>query len=317
MIVRTGFSMGAAGSVADLDRFGEVVDELERLGFDSIWVPEVLTATSLDPLTALAFAAGRTTKLKVGTHLAVPGRSPARLAKELATLDRLSGGRLLLTFVIGLAEPGELSAYGVEAAHRTAILDETLGLLRRWWAGEVIDHEGRFFRYQRVSIEPQPQQQPLEVWFGGMTPSALRRCGQLADGWIPGFIDPAVAGAARRSIEQAAADAGRTIDPEHFGMNVQYRRGPLDPASRARLAQRFPDLDDAAIERMVPDAASSGALGDRLAAYLAEGFSKFVLRPAGPVQDWTEELGQLAEAALPLQTRRPVASTGPSTGAKD
>lgn len=304
MIVRTGFSMGTADSVADLDRFAEVVDELERLGFDSVWVPEVVTATSLDPLTALAFAAGRTTKLKLGTHLAVPGRAPARLAKELATLDRVSNGRLLLTFVIGLAQPGELSAYGVEAGHRTALLDETVGLLRRWWAGEVVDHEGRFFRYQDVAIEPRPLQHPLEVWFGGMTPSSLRRCGELADGWIPGFVDPVLAGAARRSIDQAAADAGRTIDPEHFGMNVQYRRGPLDSGSRARLSQRFPALDDAALDQLVPDAARPGVLGDRLEAYMAQGFSKFVLRPAGPVSDWSEELGQLAEAALPHQTRR-------------
>ncbi len=304
VIVRTGFSMGAAGSGADLDRFAEVVDELERLGFDSIWVPEVVTATSLDPLTALAFAAGRTTKLKLGSHLAVPGRAPARLAKELATLDRLSQGRLLLTFVIGLAQPAELSAYGVEPRDRTTILDETLGLLRRWWAGEVVDHEGRFFRYHGVAIEPRPHQQPLEVWFGGMTRSSLRRCGELADGWIPGFIDPAVAGAARRSIEQAAADAGRTIDPEHFGMNVQYRRGPLDGESKARLSQRFPGLADEAIDQLVPDAAQPGELGDRLEAYVAEGFSKFVLRPATPVADWPEELGALGEAALPHQTRR-------------
>ncbi len=297
--------MGAAGSVADLDRFAEVVDELERLGFDSIWVPEVLTATSLDPLTALAFAAGRTTKLKLGSHLAVPGRPPARLAKELATLDRLSQGRLLLTFVIGLAQPAELSAYGVPAKQRTAILDETLGLLRRWWAGEVVEHQGPFFQYEGVAIEPRPHQQPLEVWFGGMTPSSLRRCGQLADGWIPGFIDPAVAGAARRTIEQAAADAGRSIDPEHFGMNVQYRRGPLDPASKARLSQRFPDLDDIAIEQLVPDAEEPSALGDRLEAYVAQGFSKFVLRPAFAVSDWPEELGLLAREALPHQTRRP------------
>ncbi|MFN0025903.1 MAG: LLM class flavin-dependent oxidoreductase [Acidimicrobiales bacterium] len=305
MIVRTGFSMGAAGNVADLDRFAEVVDELERLGFDSIWVPEVVTATSLDPLAALAFAAGRTTKLKLGSHLAVPGRAPARLAKELATLDRLSRGRLLLTFVIGLAQPAELSAYGVQARQRTAILDETLSLLRRWWAGETVDHDGPFFQYQGVAIEPRPAQQPLEVWFGGMTPSSLRRCGELADGWIPGFIDPIAAGTARRAIQQAAADAGRTIDPEHFGMNVQYRRGPLDGTSKDRLRQRFPALSDADIDELVPDADQPGALGDRLEAYLAEGFSKFVLRPAAPVTDWPQELGRLAIEALPHQTRRP------------
>lgn len=293
MKVRIGYSPGTASSVADLDRFAELVDALERHRFDSIWVPEVLTATSLDPLTALAFAAGRTQKLKLGTHLVVSGRGPARLAKELATLDRLSRGRLLLTFVIGLPQAAELSAYDVAPKERTARLDETVGLLRRFWAGETVHHAGPHHTYDGVAIAPTPWQQPLEVWFGGMAPAALRRCGRLADGWIPGFIPPAEAAAAKAVIDAAAAAAGRTVDPEHFGMNVLYRRGPLDGEAVARLAGRFPDRDAAELEALVPDA-SSGALAGRLEDYVAAGFSKFVLRPARPVASWDDELAQLA-----------------------
>ena len=304
MIVRIGFSTGAAAVPAELDTFAQIVDELERHGFDSIWVPEVVTAATLDPLTALAFAAGRTTKLKIGSHLAIPGRPPARLAKQLATLDRLSRGRLLLTFVIGLAQGAELSAYGVAAEGRTAILDETLLLLRRFWAGETVDHDGQYFSFEGVAIEPRPWQQPLEVWFGGMTRSALRRCGQLANGWIPGFIEPERATAARLVIEEAAAEAGRVIDPEHFGMNLLYRRGPLDQAALARLSTRFPTLDTAQLGDLVPDAAQPGAHGDRLEDYVSAGFSKFVLRPAHAVPDWEHELGALAADALGHQSRR-------------
>lgn len=300
MKVRIGYSAGAAGAGAlnDLDRFAEMVDALEACRFDSVWVPEVVTATSLDPLTALGFAAGRTTKLKIGSHFVAVGRNPARLAKELATLDRLSGGRLLLTFVIGLAEAPELQAYGVAKDERTAVLDETLGLLRRFWAGETVDHDGRFFHFDGVKIDPQPRQTPLEVWFGGMTPSALRRCGQLSDGWIPGFILPARAAAAKVAIDEAASAAGRTIDPEHFGMNVQYSRGPLPEAAKARLQARYPGVD---VDELVPT--SLDGLRRRLGDYLDVGFSKFILRcPQPPAGSWQEELESLAEAVLPLQT---------------
>lgn len=297
--VRIGFSAGAAGTLAT-DQFAHLVDELERLGFDSVWVPEVITAESLDPLTALAFAAGRTTRLKMGSHLVVPGRNPARLAKELATLDQLSRGRLLLTFVIGLPEGAELSAQGVTRSERTAMLDETLLLLRRFWAGEVVSHRGRHFTLDEVSVHPRPWQKPLEAWYGGLTPAALQRCGELADGWIPGLITPAGAATAREAIEAAAAAAGRRIDPEHFGANVLYATRPLGADARARLAARNPSVDPAAL---VPTGFE--ALCDRLDEFVAAGFSKFVLRPADPPTDaagWSRHLEELAAVVLPRQT---------------
>jgi probable F420-dependent oxidoreductase len=295
--VRIGYSVGAGSGLSDLDAFADIVDTLEACRFDSVWVPEVLTATTLDPLTALGFAAGRTRKLKIGSHMVAVGRNPARLAKELATLDRVSGGRLLLTFVIGLAEGPELQAYGVAKGERTAVLDETLGLLRRFWAGECVHHEGTHFRYTDVSISPPPLQTPLEVWFGGMVPSALRRCGELADGWIPGFITPARAAGAKAAIDAAAAAAGRRIDPEHFGMNVMYSHGPLPDAARARLAARNPETD---IDELVPT--SLDRLRQRLDDYLEVGFSKFILRCAQTPPSWPAELEALAEAVLPMQT---------------
>jgi probable F420-dependent oxidoreductase len=297
--VRIGFSAGAAGTLAT-DQFAHLVDELERLGFDSVWVPEVITAESLDPLTALAFAAGRTTRLKMGSHLVVPGRNPARLAKELATLDQLSRGRLLLTFVIGLPEGPELSAQGVARSERTALLDETLLLLRRLWAGEVVSHRGRHFTLDEVSVHPRPWQKPLEAWYGGLTPAALHRCGELADGWIPGLIAPTRAASAREAIEEAAAAVGRRIDPEHFGANVLYATRPLGPDARARLAARNPSVDP---DALVPG--SLEALCDRLDDFVAAGFSKFVLRPADPPTDaagWSRHLEALADAVLGRQT---------------
>jgi len=296
--VRIGYSAGATAA-ADPAAFTRLVDGLERLGFDSIWVPEVLTGATLDPLSALGFVAGRTARLKLGSHLIAPGRNPARLAKELATLDQLSGGRLLLTFVIGLPEGPELSAGGVPKADRVGVLDETLGLLRRLWRGERVTHHGRWFHLDDVAIEPTPHQEPLEVWYGGLLPSALRRCGELADGWIPGLITPARAAAAKAQIDAAAEAAGRRIDPEHYGANVSYSLGPLPDEVRRRLTARYKDADPA---ELVPD--SLDALVARLEAFRAVGFSKFVLRPAAPAPGSGDDaaLEALADAVLPLQS---------------
>src|SRR5215208_1284452 len=109
MKIRIGVGLGAAG-VADADSFGGAVQAMERCGFDSLWLSEVLTTPVIDPLAGLAFAAGITTKLKLGTTMTVTGRNPVRMAKELATIDRVSDGRLLLVFVPGLADQLENQA---------------------------------------------------------------------------------------------------------------------------------------------------------------------------------------------------------------
>jgi len=115
--VRIGVGIGAL-PLPDHQGFAHLVDDLDELGFDSIWLPEVLTVPTLDPLTALAFAAAHNPRLKLGTTLLLPGRNPVRLAKALATLDVLSGGRLLTTFVPGIPRLPESDAAGVDPADR-------------------------------------------------------------------------------------------------------------------------------------------------------------------------------------------------------
>ncbi len=227
----------------------------------------------------------------------LPGRNPVRLAKELATLDVLSDGRLLTTFVPGLPRQPESGAAGVAGRDKAALMDEMLPLLRRLWAGEPVSHHGVGADFDEVTVAPLPVQQPLEFWTGGMVPAALRRCGRFADGWLPSACTPGEVAAARVVIDEAAAEAGRTISPEHFGVSIAYATGPLTPTMSRALASSRRGVDP---EQVVP--VGIDGLRAMLEEFLAVGFSKFVVRPLVPPGSWRAELEALAQGVLDLQT---------------
>jgi probable F420-dependent oxidoreductase len=293
MKIRIG--VGAAGASSTPEALGELVGAIDDLGFDSLWLSEVLTGPVIDPLVGLAWAAASHQRLKVGTTMLLPGRNVLRLAKQLATLDVLSRGRLLVTLVPGLTYTPETEAIGVEPRRRGAFIDEALPLLRRLWAGETVTHEGLTVQLHEVTLRPLPVQQPLEVWLGGTAPAALERCGRLSDGWLPSLCTPEEAAAGRVVIEEAAARAGRSISSEHFGMSIGYATAPIDPATARTLAARRPR----ALE-LTP--VGLPAVRDRIEQFVAVGFSKFVLRPIAPPKSWRAELETLASAVGDLQT---------------
>ena len=281
-------------SGADMAAFAEA---LELAGFDGLWLSDLPVAPVLDPLLGLALAAGRTSRLHLGANLVPLGRNPFLLAKELAQLDQISGGRLLLSFVTGLGQPGERQALGLDGARRGEVLEEVLGLLRSWWAGEAVDHRSERWTFDHLTAAARPVQDPLEVWLGGRGPQALDRVGRIADGWLGAQLTPAEAEPARRSIQEAARRAGREIDPEHFGMSIPYVRVAPGPDLLAPLAARRPDADPLAF---VP--VGRPGLRDFIGGYIDAGLSKFVIRPLATVDAWAEEAPWLADAILDLQT---------------
>ena len=299
--VRIGYGFGTRTRLND-DGFGVVVDSLERLGFDSLWLSERIGGEAPDPLVGMAFAAGRTTRLKFGMSVMVlPGRNPIVLAKELATLDRLSNGRLLPAFGLGVADPHEQQAFGVERAARGAMFDETLAVIRGAWAEGSLTHHGEQFHYDGLRVLPKPLQARLDVWLGGIAPSELRRVGRLADGWLPSFVTPDDAGRGREVIEAVCAEHGRAIDADHFGALISYSSGPLPPSVADMLATRRRDLSDPTV--VVPQ--SWDALIETIDRFVAVGTTKFVIVPVvEPVtpQLWVEHLEQAAPILLPRQT---------------
>lgn len=299
MKVRIGFGLGAAGTTTDAARFAALVDTLEALHFDSLWLSERATGPTLDPMVALSVAAGRTTKLKLGTSVQVlPGRNPVLLAKEWATLDVLSGGRALPAFGLGVVDPVEQQAFGVAREERASRFDEALGLVRRLWTEETVDHDGTWFHYDGVGIGIRPVQQPPDVWLGGRAPGELRRVGRLADGWLPSFSTPAEVASGQQVVLEAAAAAGRAIDTEHWGALVAYSSAEIPPAVLEVIAKRLSGVNAAEV---VP--VGHEALRRVLEEFIAVGFSKLVPVPFGaPVADWDTELAALADATLDLTT---------------
>lgn len=298
MKVRVGYGLGTRSVTNDAERYGALVDALEELRFDSLWLSEKITDDCPDPVVAMAFAAGRTQKLKFGTSvLVLPGRNPMLLAKELATLDRLSGGRLLPAFGLGQVDPAEQQAFGVERTERAARFDEMLPLLRRFWAEDEVDHDGRFFHYEGARVRPRPVQDPVEVWFGGTAPSALRRTGRFGDGWLPSFCTPDDVAAGRPEIERVAAEHDRAIDPGHFGALVPYGVDGIPDAVAGFLARRRPGVDPADV--IAPDLAGLRSLIER---FVDVGASKFVAVPIVEPDDWPGHLAEVADVVMPLQS---------------
>jgi probable F420-dependent oxidoreductase len=294
MKVRIG--IGTAGGDLGPASLEELCAALLDERFDSIWISDVLSRPGFDPFVSLAWLSGRMPRLKIGTTFLIPGWNTLRLARQLAALDQLSSGRLLLVGVPGLPRGPEATAVGVEPRDRGGIIDEILPLLKRLLAGEEVDVPGPAGLTEGVRLDPAALQQPLDIWLGGSAPRALRRCGEIGDGWLPSMLTPAEAKRGRIEIERTAAEHGRSIDPEHFGVSIAY--GAEEPSAKVKDAlRRSARRDD--LETVVP--VGMPALSALLEAYLEVGFSKFVLRPLGEVTDWPAELARLGAAVGDLQ----------------
>jgi len=296
MKIRIGIGLGTMTTAGSANTFTAIVDRCEELGFDSLWMSERIGAPVPDPLIALAVAAGRTERMKLGTSvLVLPGRNPVILAKELATLDVLSNGRFLPAVGLGAVDPPEQRAFGVERSERGRRHDEALSLMRACWTGEVISHHGEFYSVDDVQVLPKPLQPQFDVWLGGIAPSELRRVGRVGDGWLPSFCSPADVGDAIPTINIAAAAANRTIDPEHFGALVSYCEGPLPKRILELLERRRPGLDPRSV---VPKRAD---LPQLLSEFIDAGASKFIVLPLTGDLDPDREFGELANELLPLE----------------
>lgn len=298
MKIRIGYGLGTRSATNDQERFGQLVDGLERLKFDSLWLSERITGDCPDPLVGMAFACGRTKKLKVGMSVMVlPGRNPVVLAKSIASLDRLSGGRTLPAFGLGAANSAEHQAFGVQRKERGGWFNEAMPLMKRLWTEDNVSHEGKRFKIADVTVRPRPAQDPLEVWLGGIAPLELKRIGRHADGWLPSFCTPKQVAEARIEIDKIASENHRKIDDDHFGALIPYRANgaAIPEATETIIKTRNPD---AAVDDIIP---TMDGLPNLLNQFVDEGFTKFVLIPTVEPDDWDHELDEVASLVKPLE----------------
>jgi probable F420-dependent oxidoreductase len=279
MKVRIGISLGPAGTPGE---FAGAVDLLEQAGVDSLWLPEMVYSPLVEPFTGLAFALSRTRRLKAGTGISVlPGRHPVLVAKQLASLAALAPARVLPVFGLQPAQPGERALFAVPAGSRAAVFDEALTLLRLLLTSETVSFDGSFFSVSGASVGPLPAK-PLDIWLGGSAPAGLRRIGRLADGWLGSLLTPAEAGAAVKIIQEAAAEARREVEDDHFGLSLPVvlagnEHGGIPAPLLASINRRRPGVDTATL-------VATGWDGARrmIGQYVEAGLSKFVVRPASP-----------------------------------
>ena len=273
MKIRFGVGLGADSRP---DQLAGIVDHLESSGVDSLWFSELVYTPTVDPMVGMAYALARTTQLKVGTSVAIlPGRHPVLVAKQLASLAALAPKRVLPVFGLHSAIPAEREVFVVPDGERAAVFDESLQVLRSALADDSSSYHGRYFAVDGAVITPKPSP-PLDIWLGGSAPAAFRRIGTLADGWLGSFLTPTEARAGREAIEQAAEQAGRHIEPDHFGISLGVADGELSAELVAAARRRRPDVDPGDLI-----AADWDQLHRQLDGYLDAGLTKFVIRPAG------------------------------------
>jgi probable F420-dependent oxidoreductase len=292
--VRIGLGLGSTTASGDL---AALVDRLEQAGVDSLWFSEQVTAPVVDPVVGLAHAASRTRRLKLGTGVSVlPGRHPVLVAKQLASLAWLAPRRILPVFGLQPAREAERAYFPVPAGRRGAVLDESLTLVRRLLSEHRVTFRGEFFQVEDASVGFRLER-PLDLWLGGSAPAGLRRVGRLADGWLGSFLTPAEAAAAVRDIRAAAAEAGREVAEDHYGMSLPVALDGADQRLLATVAARRPGTDP---RTLVPQGWAE--LRRVVTEHVAAGVTKFVVRPAGSPGSWDRFVDEFVTELLPLQT---------------
>jgi hypothetical protein len=287
--------------------FWRWIDLCEQGGIDSFWQTDRLVSKApfLECMAALAAVAGRTTRLKFGVNVvSVAMREPLLLAKQCATIDMLSNGRLLPGFGIGSPRGTEWEAMHLDTTTRGRKTDEALEIIARLWAGETLDFQGRHFKLTKAAIRPLPAQKDLPMWIGGSSDAAIKRTAKIGSGWQAGAESPAAVGEVIAGIKAALLETGRTIEEDHYGAAFAFRFGGSDDPGVAKVMEQYQ-------ARTGRDPRDLFAMGDaetimtRLAAYVEAGASKFILRPiAEGDDDMLAQTKRLVEEVLPQVAAR-------------
>jgi probable F420-dependent oxidoreductase len=268
----------------------------ERLGYDSVWGNDHMTTqryvqrewadppSYYEPLVTFSYVAARTTRVKVCTCILVlPMRHVVVAAKQVATLDQLSGGRLTLGVGAGAYREEYEALYpGAARAHRGTIVEEGMQALRRLFTERRVTFEGRYVRFTDVECFPKPAQMPLPIYAGGNHPEVRRRAGALGDGWIPAVLSPDEVRRGVEDVRRAAEKAGRgdaaiDIAPQLVVSIARTREAAVERFRRSQLYRHLESLKASTLREQTGGydsrnlIGSPDAIGERLREYEAAG----------------------------------------------
>jgi alkanesulfonate monooxygenase SsuD/methylene tetrahydromethanopterin reductase-like flavin-dependent oxidoreductase (luciferase family) len=251
----------------------------------------------LDVVATLALLASHTARLKLGPSVYLLNlRHPLIAAKAFASLDYLSGGRIVMAVGTG-ANLADYAACGVPLDDRGPRLDESIKVLRKLWLEQKVSFHGRFFSFDDVSIEPRPQPRrnndfgTIDLWIGGRARPALRRTALLGDGYFASFQTPREYAAAMATIREIAVASGRAAESIESGLILRCR---IATSREQAIEEMRPLLDTLGtrtnefLERAAYGTA--GDIIDHLEQYIAAGLNKFVLWPVATPHDWANQV---------------------------
>ncbi len=236
----------------------------ENLGYDSLWVMDHLFNTGYirerledkpyyHPMSTLSYLAATTSRVMLGTSvLVLPYHNPVELAKYAATLDQISGGRVILGVGVG-AMTEEFEALGIPIRQRGSLTDECIAVMKELWTSPNPSYHSKRWNFDDLLFSPKPLQKPhIPLWIGGSSPGALRRAGNSGDGWHPTGLSPEDFSLGRQEIGQQAKAAGRDLDAITMSMRVEVEvhgaHSSARAASSARIAGDDPGQMIAALE---------------------------------------------------------------------
>jgi probable F420-dependent oxidoreductase len=284
----------------------EQAQRVEELGFDSLWVSEhmLFFVPTFDAITVLAAFAARTQRILLGSAvLLLPLRHPTVVAKEVASLDIISNGRIILGVGVGGEYPREFVACGVPVKERGRRTDEAIEVMRRLWSESGVNHEGRFFRLEDANMLPRPVQKPgPPIWVAGRSEAAIKRAARLGDGYMPYLFSPE---RYRDSLEKVSAFAqqhGRDPATIEAGMYQFICLADTYEEARQRanqdLSLRYNQPFDRIVDRYcvlgTPDQCAA-----RLGHYVEAGVRHFILVPIGPPAELPVHLEVYAREVVP------------------
>ncbi len=293
--------------IPTLDDGRDVVELVDQLGFDSIWVGDHLSfaVPILDPVVQLAQAAVFSTRLKIGTAVFLqPLRHPGPTAKQIATLDLLSNGRFIFGLGVGGEFESDFSVAGVPIVERGSRLSESIEVMRKLWSGQRVSHSGRHFQFENIQMEPAPcQLSGPPIWLGGRSDPALRRAARMADGWMSYVVTPDTYRESLDKIQVEYDRSGRSIE-QFVSAHLLFARLDKDyetalNAAVKSLSVRY-NMDFRRAAERYCALGTAEQIAQSLQKFYEAGARYIILDLVGPYEERLDHLAAFADEVLPL-----------------